>query len=182
MIEAGSLDEIFTLGRSGPAPSTLILDLVFAEGSVEPSLGTLRRQFSRSSIIIVSMLDDRRIIDRIMSSGRADGFISKSVPPHELGAAISAIRSGDIVVKFAPLDLMRHGDKVSQSIDLTARQREILQLIVEGMSNKEIAAILDISPFTVRSHVSTLLRMLDVGSRTAAVAKVLSENILSPAD
>ena len=64
-------------------------------------------------------------------------------------------------------------------IDLTAREREVLALLVEGRTNPEIALKLVVSKSTVKFHVSSILNKLQVSSRTEAVAKALQENLLS---
>ena len=153
--EAGDLDGVLALIRESGEVDTLILDL--------------RQQLRRTTLIVVSMVDDPALIDQVMALG-ADGFIGKNIAPDEIGQALLAIREGEVLVKFAPSGLLP-----LDTHTLTARQQDVLRLIAQGKTNKEIAKALDISPFTVRIHVSSLLRTLDVPSRAAAAVKYSGE-------
>lgn len=167
--DAGDLDTVLALIGDGHDVDTLILDLRFPGLTCMSQLIELRQRLRRTTLVVVSMVDDPALIDQVMALG-ADGFIGKNIAPDEIGQALLAIREGEVLVKFAPSGLLP-----LDTHTLTTRQQEVLRLIAQGKTNKEIAKALDISPFTVRIHVSSLLRTLDVPSRAAAAVKYSGE-------
>lgn len=164
--QAGNLEEVLALARSGTEVDTLILDLRFPGITSIQIIGQLRTEFKRTSIIVVSMVEDLDIISDVIEQG-ADGFIGKNVDPKGIAEAIMAIREGEVVVKYTPENPLLDPRLSS----LTVRQKQVLSLIAAGKTNKEIAKQLGISPFTVRIHVSTLLKTLGVCTRAAAAAQ-----------
>ncbi|UVM47158.1 response regulator transcription factor [Pseudomonas brassicacearum] len=170
MIEqAGSLEEVRTLVTNGHALDTLILDIRLPGLGSVSELAQLRQALKHTVMIVVSTLDDGDVIGRVMETG-VDGFVGKSLSPEQVGKAIGAIRRGEVLVKYEPSDPLPLGSNDDMN-KLTSRQREVWQLIAEGKTNKEIAAALEISPFTVRIHVSSLIRALNVPNRAVAAAR-----------
>ncbi|WP_103734956.1 response regulator transcription factor [Pseudomonas sp. GZJR-8] len=167
--EAGDLATVNALLCEPNEVDTLILDLRFPGLTCISQLAELRQQLRRTTLIVVSMVDDPALIEQVMALG-ADGFIGKNIAPDDIGQALLAIRNGEVLVKFAPSGLLP-----LDTHTLTTRQQEVLRLIAQGKTNKEIAKALDISPFTVRIHVSSLLRSLNVPSRAAAAVKYSGE-------
>lgn len=166
-----TFDDALTLARSRQEPpSMFILDLFFTRRSIKDDLPALRREFASSSIVVVSMADDRLTIDDVLACG-VNGFINKAVHPEVLTEALTAIREGDVITRVP------EADTITTPL-LTDRQSDVLRYIAEGKSNKEIAIVLGISPFTVRIHVSALFRALGVTTRAAAVSQAVNDGLL----
>ncbi|MBN8749346.1 Oxygen regulatory protein NreC [Xylophilus ampelinus] len=156
-------------------PSMLVLDLCFARQNIKLELPALRREFDRSAIVIVTMAEDRATIDAVMACG-VNGYIGKAVAPADMVAALRAVRQGEQVINAPAAEAIAAGEGPL----LSDRQLAVLQHIATGRTNKEIARALDISPFTVRIHVSALFRALGVNTRSAAVTRAVAEGLLRP--
>lgn len=103
--EAGDLAGVLRLAGEGEQPDSLILDLRFPGLTRIEMLADLRRRFPRTTLIVVSMVDDPQLIGEVMNAG-ADGFLGKSIAPEELGRAILAIRAGEVLVRYEPSGLL----------------------------------------------------------------------------
>jgi DNA-binding NarL/FixJ family response regulator len=121
----------------------------------------------------------------------ASGFLLKDVPPAELLTAIRAVHSGDAVVapsttrrlldRFAPMLPAADAPPPPSLAGLTDREREVLVLIAQGLSNAEIASRLVLSEATVKTHVGRILMKLELRDRVQAVVLAYETGLVRPA-
>jgi DNA-binding NarL/FixJ family response regulator len=159
----------------GPLPDVIVLDLNLPD--VNGLDGLVRLQLSAVGVpvVVVSSLADNRVIGAALRGGAA-GFIPKHSRRDVFRAAFDAIREGRC---FLPEGFLPQADPAAPATEaeaalfrlglLTRQQAKILQLICEGMLNKQIAYELSIAETTVKAHVTAIMRKLGVQSRTQAV-------------
>lgn len=170
LCEAGTFEEVLEASSADTTPEMFVLDLIFPGFSLDSSIAALRSSFPRSTIVVVSMSEDHGTVSKVMSAG-VDGFIGKGVAAKEIAAALEAIHGGEIMVRIS-----EHREPASPMVSgLSVRQREVLELVGRGMTNKEIGRELGISPYTARMHVSALLKILGVSTRGAAALAVYKD-------
>lgn len=159
----------------GPLPDVIVLDLNLPD--VNGLDGLVRLQLSAVGVpvVVVSSLADNRVIGAALRGGAA-GFIPKHSRREVFRAAFDALREGR---SFLPEGFLPQADPAAPATEaeaalfrlglLTRQQAKILQLICEGMLNKQIAYELSIAETTVKAHVTAIMRKLGVQSRTQAV-------------
>ena len=175
VVEAGDFAQVRDALLDDPAPDLLLLDLYFPGFDYASDLKPLRAQLPLSPIVVISMLNDGAIIDQLVQLG-INGFISKAVRPEQISRALHDVMQGDSVVLRASLadGATLHPPSVDTLSRLSPRQVDVLKLLARGLSNKEIARTLELSPYTIRIHVSGIFKVLGVTSRAAAASIAVS--------
>jgi len=128
-----------------------------------------------TAVLIFTAFSERSLLARGLDSG-ARGYILKEAPHETLLRAIERLAVGEGYIDPALMPAFLSGK--DQTDMLTAREREILQLLADGMSNADVASKLFISQETVKSHVRHILAKLEADTRTHAVAIALRESII----
>lgn len=169
VLEASRFDEgVATIREHEPELGLVLLDLHLPDGAGLGMLSTLREEFPLLPVAIVSGdSDDPSAMRRALDLG-AVGFIPKASTRAVLVSALQLILAGGT---YAPPEALtaEPDRRVERVAGLTARQREVANLLTKGLTNKEIAGVLGISADTVKNHVAAILDALEVTNRTEAV-------------
>ena len=161
------------------APEVAIIDLHLPKMSGVEIIKAIKENQLRTQVIILSSFCEDEEIFAAIDAG-ALSYLLKDSPPEKLLAAVKAAQRGEPVLH--PRIVKRLMQRVRQdqpAIEpLTAKEKEVLQQLVKGKSNKEISAVLYISETTVKTHVSSILQKLQVKDRTQAVIKALNKKLV----
>jgi two-component system response regulator NreC len=165
-------------------PDVLVLDISMPDGTGFDTLAKLRRAMPAVRVLILSIHDNERYVLESVKAG-AHGYLCKDSSPAELRDAVRALHRGESYFSDAisrRLAAARQSDELraeraGKISALTPREREVLRRIVQGLTNKEIAAQLEISTRTVESHRESLMLKLGVRHVAALTRLALEEGI-----
>ena len=155
-------------------PDVTLIDLRMpVVGGVE-AIAAIRSNYPDARLIVLTTYDGDEDIYRSLQAG-ARGYLLKDVFFEELETAIRSVHAGS---RHIPAAIAARLAERMASSDLTSREMEVLELIVQGQSNKEIGASLTISEATVKSHINNILSKLGVTDRTQAVTTALQRGLV----
>jgi DNA-binding NarL/FixJ family response regulator len=155
-------------------PDVTLMDLRLPQMNGVEAIGRIRIDYPNARIIVLTTFDGDEDIYRALQAG-ARGYLLKGMTSDELVEAIRSVYAGKSRIP-APV-AERLAERMGAPA-LTARETEVLHLIVGGNSNKEIAAALHISEATVKTHINSLLSKLGVTDRTQAATTALQRGIV----
>jgi DNA-binding NarL/FixJ family response regulator len=156
-------------------PNVVIMDVRMPGLDGLDATKELMEKEPNTAVLIFTAYSERSLLARGLESG-AKGYILKEAAHETLVRAIEKVAGGDSFIDPALMPAFLSGKDREEM--LTAREREILQLLADGMSNADVAAKLFISQETVKSHVRHILAKLEADTRTHAVAIALREAII----
>jgi DNA-binding NarL/FixJ family response regulator len=156
-------------------PDVVIMDLRMPDMDGLEATEVILSKAPETAVLIFTAYGERSLMQRGLESG-ARGYILKETPHETLIRAVEKVAGGDTFVDPALMAEFIAGR--GQMEVLTPREREILQLLADGMSNVDVAAKLFISQETVKSHVRHILAKLEADTRTQAVAIALREAMI----
>lgn len=157
---AGDYPEALSVLNNGFDIGLVILDIRLPGTKELDGLKEIRSRFPTVTIIVISTLDFDISIRQMINAG-ANGFIAKSTSKNVMKEAIKDVLDGNIVVISEK--------EVNEFIDLSEQQLATLRYLAEGLSNKEIASRLGVSPLTAKEYVSKVISRLNAVNRTQAV-------------
>lgn len=163
-------------------PDVVLLDHRLPDGLGVDSIGELKSLRPAANIVVLTAAAEDSMLVKATEAGCA-GFILKTSPLDELVTAVRAAAAGEITVSselLARLLNRLHHQYERPESDLTAREREILQLIAEGLTNGAIAGRLFISVNTVRNHVQSVLTKLHAHSKLEALSIAIRDGLIEP--
>ncbi len=187
IIEASDFIQAIETAERDKEIDIVLLDLSMPGMAWAAGLQRLKELLpERVPIIILSASDDRRHVLQAVNLGAA-GFIPKTSSSRVMLSALKLVLSGGVYLPPALLEQAGHGDAGGPMVSenavsfLTPRQREVLALLGQGKSNKEIARVLQLAEGTVKLHVTAILKALNVNNRTRAVVAASQLGLTSAA-
>jgi DNA-binding NarL/FixJ family response regulator len=178
---AQALELLARLASEGREPDVVLMDLKMEPLDGIESTRQIRSRHSEVDVVALTSFGEDERVHAALEAG-ASGYLLKDSDADEVSAAIRAAHRGEL-----PLDpaiargltsSLRSESRAGPDAELTARELEVLRLLGAGKANKEIAAELQISERTARTHVSSILSKLDLTSRTQAALWAVREGLV----
>jgi DNA-binding NarL/FixJ family response regulator len=166
-------------------PDVALMDIMMPELNGLDAAARIAREFPRTHVVIVSMNADEDSVLKTLRAG-ATGYLVKTADPTELQLAIRAAARGERYLSSAVSGhvvaaCLKRVDRDRTSLErLTPRQREVLQLVAEGHTSKEIAAKLDISPKTAEAYRGELMQALEIHDVASLTRYAIRTGLVSP--
>ncbi len=170
------------------APNVIVIDITMPNLNGIEATRQIKKINPEIKVLVLTVHDNEEYIHRILQAG-ASGYLLKESAVSDLVSAINAVEKGDIflspsISKVVVKDYIRHVDTESGDFDslnvLTNREREVLQLIAEGHTNKDIARILKLSIKTIDVHRSHIMDKLNIRDITGLVKYSIRKGLIKP--
>jgi NarL family two-component system response regulator LiaR len=163
----------------GLRPNVVLMDLLMPKMDGVKATKIIKERWPQIQIIALTSFDEKEYVEGALKAG-ASGYLLKNVSAEELVSAIqrAAIGQPSLSPEAAQVLIQKVTKPEKNDPNLTEREKKILELMVEGLSNNEIAERLVIGQATVKFHVGNVLSKLDVNSRTEAVILAMKQHLV----
>jgi NarL family two-component system response regulator LiaR len=161
-------------------PDVVLMDLIMPEMDGIEATRAILADFPEIKIIAMTSFEEEQLVQGVLAAG-AISYLIKNVSSDELAKAIRDAFSGKSTLSPEAARVLIQATRPTDqpSFDLTDREREVLNLVVQGNSNQQIADALVISLATVKAHISSVLSKLQVSSRAEAISYAIKHKIVS---
>lgn len=167
-------------------PDVVILDIGMPGLNGFEAARQIRKASPKSEVLILTMHESEQIVREVLASG-ARGYVLKSDAGRDLVTAVDALSRHNTFFTTSVAEMVlqkylegKQGVETKEPSTLTPREREVVQLLAEGKSNKEVASTLDISVKTAETHRTNIMRKLDCHSMSDLVRYAIRNNIINP--
>jgi NarL family two-component system response regulator LiaR len=161
-------------------PDVILMDLMMPVMDGIAATRAILADYPEIKIIAMTSFEEEELVQGVLSAG-AMGYLLKNVTADDLAKAIRDAVSGRSTLSPEAATALIHATRPTKqpSYDLTDREMQVLNLVVQGQSNQQIADALVITLATVKAHISNILSKLEVSSRAEAIAYAIKHKIVS---
>ncbi len=161
-------------------PDVILMDLMMPEMDGIAAPRAIMKDYPDTKIIAMTSFEEEELVQGVLAAG-AISYLLKNVTSQELVAAIRAAALGKSTLSPEAAQVLIHATRPEKQpwSDLTEREMQVLNLVVQGQSNQQIADALVISVATVKAHISNILSKLQLSSRAEAIAFAMKNKIVS---